>query len=125
MEQQPWTGKVEVGHGRSRWGEAPREKVAPWEGKSRAPCCRGAEHHGRRTCWQPWEPGRRKRGRRVLLREGEGAGGVEEVGVKGEKGRTPWEERELPARCRVGGGARAAAVRKKGTGKKRRWWLGG
>jgi hypothetical protein len=36
-EQQLWTGKVEVGHGRSRWGEAPREKVAPWEGKSRAP----------------------------------------------------------------------------------------
>jgi hypothetical protein len=22
---------------------------------------------------------------------------------KGEEGRTPWEERELPARCRVGG----------------------
>jgi hypothetical protein len=33
-EQQLRTGKVEVGHGRSRWGEAPREKVVPWEGKS-------------------------------------------------------------------------------------------
>jgi hypothetical protein len=45
-KQQPWTGKVEVGHGRSHWGEAPREKVAPWEGKSRAPCCRARA---------PWE----------------------------------------------------------------------
>lgn len=32
--------------------------------------------------------------------------------------RAPWEGRKLPARCRVGGGARAAAVRKKETRKR-------
>jgi hypothetical protein len=96
----------------------------PGRGRADLPAA-GLERHGRRTCWQPWEPGRRKRGRPPLLREGEGAGGVEEAGAQGEKGRTPWEERELPACCRVGGEARATVVRKKETGKKRRWRLGG
>jgi hypothetical protein len=99
----------------------------------------GVSAMARRTCWQPWEPRRKKRGRRLLLREGEGAGGDEEAGAKGEKGRTPWEEREL-AELLLGRDSRGrnvlgavAAVREetgesvcvRGKREKREWRLGG
>jgi hypothetical protein len=91
----------------------------PWE---------GGQRHGRSTCWQPWEPGRRKRWRWLLM-----AGEKEEDDRAREEGADARQEEEQ----RSGRGERAKlhaccreAGRKKVRGKKRRlveekWRLGG
>jgi hypothetical protein len=40
---------------------------------------------------------------------------------EGKEGRTPWEERELPAHCRVGG--MGELLREGGDKEERLWWL--
>jgi hypothetical protein len=82
----------------ARWGKKESSGVAPWEGKLLA---MGAHNHG-------VEELRPRLGR----------------GDEGEKGRTPWEERELPGGCcRREGGDRRECVRGREK-EKREWRLG-